>query len=319
MATQTLATASTASPLTAADPHRFPDLPAFPTDIQTAPLHRPTYRNFVALRKSLKGEQLLNEANQFFDLGPKLYDLRREELQKYDYKNRGSYIEYKGFGNAVVDEHGNLDWNEFYNMTFSTFHPTPFSHPQVIYDHDELIKSYIKHSHALVTTILSHLNTHLHLPPNTLQKLHRLTSPSGDQIRVIKSPPQPVSDRRTALGKHTDFGSITLLFNRLGGLQILPPPSLTLEDHKPQWTYVKPIPSHCIVNHGDSMVKFTRGVLRSNIHRVVSPPGEQACHTRYSVFYFSRANDEVILKGLGRGDVILRAKDGEEESINSKD
>ena len=33
---------------------------------------------------------------------------------------------------------------------------------------------------------------------------------------------------------------------------------------------------HAIVNLGDAMVNFTNGLLRSNIHRVVSPPGEQA-------------------------------------------
>lgn len=176
-------------------------------------------------------------------------------------------------------------------------------------------------AHTLVRLILGHLNTHLHLSPNTLTSMHRQDAVSGDQIRIVKSPPQPPSDFKTALGKHTDFGSITILFNQLGGLQILPPPSLVPEGKEPEWTYVKPLPGHCIVNLGDAMVKFTNGLLRSNIHRVVSPPGEQAKETRYSLVYFSRPEDEVVLKTLEGSVVIPKLKEGdsEEEQMNSKE
>lgn len=193
----------------------------------------------------------------------------------------------------------------------------PFAHPQVLHDHNNLITSYTRNSHALVTTILEHLNTHLHLPAGKLQSLHRLTAPAGDQIRLIKAPPQPPSDLKTALGKHTDFGSITILFNRLGGLQILPPPSLVPSGQEPEWTYVKPLRGHCIVNMGDAMVKFTNGLLRSNVHRVVSPPGEQGGETRWSVVYFSRPEDEVVLKRL-ESEVIPGLREVEQE-ISAKD
>ena len=48
------------------------------------------------------------------------------------------------------------------------------------------------------------------------------------------------------------------------------------------------------MNLGDALVKFSAGVLRSNIHRVVPPPGVQGCETRYSLVYFSRPEDEVV-------------------------
>jgi isopenicillin N synthase-like dioxygenase len=172
----------------------------------------------------------------------------------------------------------------------------------------------MRHAHALVSLILTHLNTPLRLPAGTLTRLHRQTAVSGDQVRLIKAPAQPASDRRTALGKHTDFGSLTILFNRLGGLQILPPGA------EPAWTYVKPLPGHCIVNLGDAMVRFTNGLLRSNIHRVVSPPGEQAGETRYSVVYFARPEDEVVLRRLEGSDVIPELKEGQEdEGMNSRE
>lgn len=162
--------------------------------------------------------------------------------------------------------------------------------------------------------ILAHLNTHLNLPPDTLSNLHRLEGHSGDQVRLIKAPPQPTDDRQITLGEHTDFGSVTVLFNRLGGLQVLPP------GKGAEWCYVRPLPGHAIINLGDAMAKFTNGLLRSNIHRVVSPPGQQAESTRYSLVYFSRPENEVLMKRLEGSDKIPELAEGEgDEEINAKD
>jgi isopenicillin N synthase-like dioxygenase len=169
-------------------------------------------------------------------------------------------------------------------------------------------------SHAIVTLILDILNKQLSLPKGTLPNLHRRQAVSGDQVRFVKAPPQPVDDRRTALGQHTDFGSLTVLFNRVGGLQVLPPGADT------EWVYVRPLPGHAIVNLGDAMVKFTNGLFRSNIHRVVAPPGLQAESTRYSLVYFARPEDSVMLRRLEGSEQIPRIRDGQvEEEINSKD
>lgn len=116
----------------------FSSIPPFPSDIPTAPLHRLSLSKlrsdpdeslrlfssakdlgffYLDLRSDVQGESLLSDADDLFDLGPQLYDLGREELSKYDYKSQGSYMGYKGFGSAVVDEEGNLDRNEFYNAS----------------------------------------------------------------------------------------------------------------------------------------------------------------------------------------------------------
>lgn len=169
-------------------------------------------------------------------------------------------------------------------------------------------------SHAIVTLILDILNDQLSLPKGTLPNLHRRQAVSGDQVRFVKAPPQPADDRRTALGQHTDFGSLTVLFNRVGGLQVLPPGA------EAEWVHVRPLPGHAIVNLGDAMVKFTNGLFRSNIHRVVAPPGLQAESTRYSLVYFARPEDSVMLRRLEGSERIPRMGDGQvEEEINSKD
>ena len=53
-----------------------------------------------------------------------------------------------------------------------------------------------------------------------------------------------------------------------------------------------------MVNMGDAMVKFSDGIVRSNLHRVAYAPGEQAMCDRYSLAYFTRPEDDVVMKPL---------------------
>ncbi|KAL2830787.1 hypothetical protein BDW59DRAFT_140839 [Aspergillus cavernicola] len=291
----------------------FHGLPPFPVDVPTAPLLRLSLKNLLAqneaevqsLSKACEElgffyldlsdagaiSQILDNADKLFHVGTKLFELPLEEKQRYDFSGQKSYFGYKAQGVGVVDRQGNLDRNEFYNVSKDDILGVSESlpAPDILRDNHQALKSFIESSHSIVTLILELLDKSLGLPDSTLANIHRLQAASGDQVRFIKAPPQPVNDRRTALGEHTDFGSVTILFNRLGGLQVLPPGA------DADWLYVRPLPGHAIVNLGDAMVKFTNGLLRSNIHRVTSPPGEQADSTRYSLVYFSRPEDDVPL------------------------
>ncbi|KAL3459163.1 hypothetical protein BJX64DRAFT_291561 [Aspergillus heterothallicus] len=316
----------------------FEGLPPFPDDILTAPLLRLSLkklveRNEVEIRRLNSAcEELgffyldlqdadsvldiLKDVDSLFQIGTKLFELPLEEKQRYDLSSQQSYFGYKAQGAAVVDRQGNLDRNEFYNVSKDDIMgiSKPLPAPRIIEDNRKALDSFIKSSHSIVTLILNLLNESLGLPDSTLANIHRLGAVSGDQVRFVKAPPQPVDDRRTALGEHTDFGSVTILFNRLGGLQVLPPGT------DADWVYVRPMPGHAIVNLGDAMVKFTNGLLRSNIHRVISPPGEQADCTRYSLVYFSRPEDDVPLRRLdGSSRIPALDENVVEEDINSKD
>ncbi|EER38322.1 oxidoreductase [Histoplasma capsulatum H143] len=278
----------------------FAGIPPFPDDVLCTPLLRLSMEKLIAHDETevqrfytackdlgffyldLRGHEILEDANQLFTTGEQLFELDLDEKRRYDFSKEHLYFGYKEIGAAVVDPQGNSDRNEFYN----------------------------------VSLLLSEKPVTRDLQSN----MHRLHAISGDQVRIIKAPPQPLDDRRTSLGQHTDFGSVTVLFNRVGGLQILPP------GQDAEWCYARPLPGHAIINLGDATVKFTNGLLRSNIHRVVSPPGAQAETTRYSLVYFARPEDDVILKRLEGSDCIppLTLRDEtaavvEEEEIRSKD
>ena len=324
----------------------FPYIPTFPTDVPTAPLKRLSLASLLSsdpsiakseslrlfdactslgffyldLRDTPQGDAILKDSDDLFLMQKSLFALPEQEKQKYNFIAQGkeTYFGYKGIGGSIIDKDGRKDRNEFWNVSKDDIlsQSNPWPAPPILHNSRPLQEHFIRTSHVLSTLILSRLSTHLALPPSTLPSLHNITSVSGDQIRLLHAPPQPAHDRDTALGAHTDFGSVTILFNKVGGLQVLLPGT-------EEWHYVCPLPGHAIVNLGDALVKFSNGLLRSNIHRVVNPPGEQGNVERYSLVYFMRPGDDVILKSLGGSEgnsVIQGLVEGvEEEDISSKD
>lgn len=196
------------------------------------------------------------------------------------------------------------------------------TYPEVVNAHMQgTVTPFVRKSLDVLNTFLGVFESKLGLPPGALLERHPDLAPSVSLARCIKSPPKPPLDAsvlatavpdvkdNVALGAHTDFGSLAFLHNRLGGLQVLPPGGSG-------WTYVRPLPGHAICNIGDTLTIFSAGILRSNLHRVVPPPGAQAEHVRWSVVFHNRPAFDVPLKALTEeSEVIKRAL----ESLPEKD
>lgn len=182
----------------------------------------------------------------------------------------------------------------------------------LILQHQPLFERYVVHCRAAIDCLLEHLNTHLQLPEGTLAKLHRVHERSGDHVRLTQTPPQQFDEQRARRAEHTDFGSLTVLFNWLGGLQIR-----TADTNK--WVYVRPIPGSCVVNLGDAMVTFTAGILRSNVHRVVPAPGAQERSVRNSLVFFTRPEDKVVLRRLKGGIIDSQPLSDEQQEEMTSD
>ena len=85
----------------------------------------------------------------------------------------------------------------------------------------------------------------LGLPSNaSLTDLHRINVSSPDILRLLHYVAQPDSELGTPQVAHTDLGSLTLLFSKSPGLQIMSPKSK-------EWAFVDPKPNCAIVNVGD--------------------------------------------------------------------
>lgn len=92
--------------------------------------------------------------------------------------------------------------------------------------------------------------------------------------------------------------------NWLGGLQVWSESAraATINDGQPdlpgEWLWVVPKRGCAIINLGDAAVKFTNGAFCAGRHRVIPAPGPQGRWPRYSLVYFVRPEDEVIMEAL---------------------
>ena len=210
-------------------------------------------------------------------------------------------------------ELGQPDRYEFYNTSQDDIlgNSPARNNPIPIENNRATIRSYIHKAYNVIAVILTHLEKHLRLPEGTFASLQRQDIASGTAIRMLRYDPQPAGDRRTSLLGHTDIGTVTLLFNIVGGLQILPP---SVENAEENWRYVRPEPGFALINLGDAMVEWSGGILRSNIHRVTYAPGAQKDSVRYSLAYLVRPGADVSMKRLtGGNSLIPPLEDGEDE------
>lgn len=103
------------------------------------------------------------------------------------------------------------------------------------------------------------------------------------------------SEGRLGLGAHTDYECFTLLLAvENPGLEILFPPS-PLTDHKPLWCPCPVRPGTLTVNVADFLMRWTNGLYKSTVHRVMSKPGTPA---RYSVPFFFSINYDAEVEAL---------------------
>ena len=225
---------------------------------------------------------------------------------------------YKGIGLSKVDAEGTPDRCEFYGISKDDLFDlsAQLPSPPIINSHRPLFKTFLSNNYDLEILILTHLEKHLELPAGAMTSLHPLNELSGDQIRILKYDPQPHHDRRTSLVPHTDFGSVTSLFNILGGLQVLP---IGAENKEENWQYVQPQTGCAIINLGDSMVKWTNGLLKSAMHRVTYAPGKQADATRWSLAYFGHAHNGSLMKRMDGGIIPPLEAGVTEEDLTAED
>ncbi len=191
--------------------------------------------------------------------------------------------------------------------------------PQAFVDHEADLDRFQKYCHSMMLKILTIFAIGLEVDhssggPDWFASRHRGSGPSGCTLRLLHYPPippgadyQPSVDIRA--GAHSDYGSITLLFQRPGqpGLEIIPPSTQNGERNYSStaaWTPVPVFPPGTendpsppiLVNIGDLLSYWTNNLLKSTVHRVVFPTGERAGEDRYSIAYFGHPIGSTVLE-----------------------
>ena len=156
--------------------------------------------------------------------------------------------------------------------------------PAALPDFSGQMIDYYARMSALGDRILSIIGVSLDLEPDWFKPFY---APGSATQRLIHYPPQPAraAFNQMGAGAHTDWGGITILAqDDAGGLEVR-----TVDD---KWIEATPIPESFVVNLGDLMARWTNGVYRSNLHRVMTRQGGR---DRYSVpFFYSPSPDSII-------------------------
>ncbi|KAK5268484.1 hypothetical protein LTR96_006191 [Exophiala xenobiotica] len=254
---------------------------------------------YLDVSDSDQGRHLLEEADQLYDLSKETLALPFEEKDKYDFRKTGGFFGYKPSGCVKsTDKSQRPDTTEFFNIGKDClFDIAPSrTYPEIIQNSKPLLQKFSEGAHEMAMDILRTLARASGEDEEIFVNRNLFHESSGDHIRLTLKPPSGPSTSDIGLASHTDFGSVTILFNWLGGLQI--------ESRTPgrigEWEYVKPVPGRAIINLGDAMVHFSNGSMKSAKHRVVPSPGAQAGTERVSVVYFVRPTHHSLMKPVGK-------------------
>ena len=249
-----------------------------------------------------------NDINEAFAYGRSFFEDYTEEEKKaleVDFTT-GNYFGYKVRGNKPVFGTQVRDNTETLNIakftkddTFAEYHKNNF----IQNNHDKLAQLSRK-VFEVARKLFILFAIILELDENYFVDRHLYDDPSDDLLRFMKYHPRTKEEDAQVENiwarAHTDFGSLTLLFNQVvAGLQI------KLADG--EWKYVKPVTGGLICNIGDTLNFWSGGYFKTTIHRVVRPPEDQVNAPRIGAFYFVRPGDKAqiqiapspLLKRLG--------------------
>ncbi|KIM68908.1 hypothetical protein SCLCIDRAFT_1209126 [Scleroderma citrinum Foug A] len=121
-------------------------------------------------------------------------------------------------------------------------------------------------------------------------------------LRLLSYPPIRTKllseEGKARAGAHSDYGTLTLLFQDVvGGLEVENP-------HTKHFQPAPPIPGTVVVNAGDLLARWSNDTFRSTLHRVVAPPAQKINDTegitpiRQSIAFFCNPNFDAVIESL---------------------
>ncbi|KND92420.1 Gibberellin 20 oxidase 4 [Tolypocladium ophioglossoides CBS 100239] len=194
---------------------------------------------------------------------------------------------YKATGFFAGSYDGTRDAYESLKVSHKALHAAAASPTAGVQSHRGLFEAYLAQANTIARQLLASLATAMRLPPaERFETFHQTSEDSNSVLVLLRYPYDPPAQQSKSVGhnKHTDIGSITVLFTDQWGLQVMAADSQ-------QWEFVAPRPGCAIINVGDSLRFLSQKKLRSCLHRVVPVDGQTS--DRYTIAYFLRPDNRV--------------------------
>lgn len=249
---------------------------------------------FVAIKNHGFSSEIQKELYQSIQ---DFFSLPDEVKQQYDGSFCGGQRGYTGKGKERAAGRNTGDLKEFYHIgkhipteTSSHFQANIF--PSEIPKFKELSLQTYQQLESIGKIMLSAIALYLGLEENHFEdKVDKGISILRPIHYFPIENPESIPADAVRAAEHGDINLITLLMGASAeGLQV--------KRRDGKWIPVTTLPDCLVVNVGDMLERYTNGVLRSTIHRVVNPPKEKMKSSRYSIPFFMHANPTMSLNCL---------------------
>jgi len=216
------------------------------------------------------------------------FDLPMEVKQQYPYEG-DTNLGYSMVGDENVDPTAPKDIKESFN--YNNMRMPEHLWPVELEGFKESALQSIDIADRLTLRILGKFDEILDTG-TTLVDAH---SEPFNTTRVIHYPAYdgPVEDKQMRIGEHSDYGTITLLW------QINDVPGLQVQDLEGTWHPVPYAEDGIVVNIGDLLQRWTNDYFVSTKHRVVNSHIDQQ---RYSMPHFVDPTPGTIVSNLRKGE-----------------
>ena len=230
-------------------------------------------------------DRLRHQSRHFFDLPPEV----KNKLARSTQTNCG----YVGIQTERLNPNNPGDLKEAFNVGLGNLDPRLDPRLDTLPELEEfqqiVSQFYQLTTQVIAPQILRAFALGLDMPLNFFDDQH------GENyfLRLLHYPPitQPPEPGQLRAGAHSDYGSITLLWqDEIGGLEVL--------TQHGEWLAVPYQADTLVVNVGDAMQHWTNNCRRSTKHRVIIPLDTKMDISRYSIALFCDPNPEIELACL---------------------
>jgi isopenicillin N synthase-like dioxygenase len=217
-----------------------------------------------------------NIINQIFAQSKSFFNLPSSVKNQQDWNDEYSNQGYVGIERERLNPNNPGDLKEALNITKDS-------------DKNSQILQFYQTCTKTANSILQAFAIALELPEDFFTIRH---NEENHTLRLLHYPSLQTSPKQGQIraGEHSDYGSITLLFQETEGLEI--------QTASGEWVGAPVIPGTVVVNTGDLMQRWTNHVFCSTKHRVRIPGDDTVKQSRYSIAFFCHPNDNTEIACL---------------------
>lgn len=226
--------------------------------------------------------------------GSKEFFLTADDQKLKCKRGPGISLGYLPASGEVFDENKPRDLKESFDFLPNSVVNTPLS--ECVSDLVPSMSNLFELTSDLMLKVLRLLAIALDVDMENFVNMHKNVGDrdrNGTSMRMLYYPAvkKAPADGQQRCGEHTDYGTLTLLYqDNVGGLEVLSPSGNFIK--------AKPIPGTIVINAADLLYKWSNGKFLATLHRVTVPDSEAARKSgRQSIAFFAHPDYDVTIEG----------------------